>query len=84
LAEIRQSQNRWAEAIVQWEHVARLRALEPTGLVKLAEAQIHERRWADAQETVRKLASRPWPPRFGDVENQIQELQDRVRARGKE
>jgi tetratricopeptide (TPR) repeat protein len=84
LAEIRQHQNRWAEAIAQWEQVARLRALEPTGLVKLAEAQIHERRWADAQETVRKLASRPWPPRFGDVDNQIQELQDRVRARGKE
>ena len=33
LAEIRESQNRWSEAIDQWQDVVRLRALEPTGLL---------------------------------------------------
>ena len=33
LAEIRQKQNRWPEAIEQWEQVARIRSLEPTGLL---------------------------------------------------
>ena len=42
VAEIRQNQNRWDDAIAQWQQVAELRALEPTGLLKLAEAQIHK------------------------------------------
>src|SRR5262249_44962900 len=45
LAEIRQQQNRWAEAGVHWEQVARIRALEPTGLLKLAAVQIHQKQW---------------------------------------
>ena len=31
LAEIRQNQNRWDDAIGHWQRVAELRALEPTG-----------------------------------------------------
>ena len=38
-AELRQKQNRWDEAIPHWEEVAKLRRLEPTGLLKLAEAR---------------------------------------------
>ncbi len=64
LAEIRQQQNRWDEAIVHWQQVARIRALEPTGLLKLAEAQIHQQLWDDADATVRQLESRTWPSRF--------------------
>jgi hypothetical protein len=45
LAEIRQQQNRWPEAIEHWQRVAEIRSLEPTGLLKLAEAQLHERNW---------------------------------------
>ena len=45
LAEIRQRQDRWDEAILHWQQVARIRALEPTGLLKLAEAQIHQKQW---------------------------------------
>ena len=66
LAEIREEQNRWGEAIVQWQQVARIRALEPTGLLRLAKAQIHEKQWSDAAETVQKLNARSWPSRFGD------------------
>ena len=43
MAELRQNQNRWDEAIPHWEQVAKLRKLEPTGLVRLATAQIHEK-----------------------------------------
>jgi Flp pilus assembly protein TadD len=74
LAEIRQQQNRWPEAIVQWTEVARIRALEPTGLLRLAAAQIHEKQIPAAHETLKKLDTTPWPPRFGDIGSQVREL----------
>jgi tetratricopeptide (TPR) repeat protein len=75
LAEIRQSQNRWADAILHWEQVARIRALEPTGLLKLAAAQVHERQWEQAAQTVKRLRSRGWPARFNNLEPQVHELE---------
>jgi len=78
LADIRQRQNRWNEAIAQWQQVARLRALEPTGLLKLAEAQIHQRLWDDAATTLQRLQSRAWPSRFGDIEQQTRQLREKV------
>ncbi len=81
LAEIREKQNRWPEAIAEWEHVARLRSLEPTGLLKLAAAQIHESQWDAARATIRKLESRTWPTRFSEVRNQIRALERLVEKR---
>ncbi len=78
LAEVRQQQNRWTDAITHWEQVARLRALEPTGLLKLAAAQIHDTRWADAADTLAKLRSHPWPPRFPNVQNEIRTLEQQL------
>jgi tetratricopeptide (TPR) repeat protein len=78
LAEIRQQQNRWADAIGQWEQVARIRALEPTGLLSLAAAQVHEHQWDQATETVKKLRSRIWPARFGNVEQQVHNLDQQI------
>jgi predicted Zn-dependent protease len=75
LAEVREKQNRWGEAIEQWEQVARIRALEPTGLLKLAAAQIHEKQWDAAHDSLRKLTARSWPPRFNDVPQQIRMLE---------
>ncbi len=63
LAEIRERQDRWDDAIVQWRHVARIRALEPEGLISLAEALIHERRWAEAAEVAARLKQTAWPVR---------------------
>ncbi|HJT77207.1 MAG TPA: hypothetical protein VJ739_08395 [Gemmataceae bacterium] len=80
LAEIRQGQNRWPEAINEWEQVARIRALEPTGLLKLAAAQVHEHQWDRAAETVKKLRSRGWPARFGNVDQQAAELEQQILA----
>ncbi len=75
LAEIRQQQNRWMEAAAQWAEVAKIRSLEPMGLVRLAEAQIHFGQWDAAQETIRKLQASGWPTRFGDVYGQAAQLQ---------
>ncbi|MGZ0162967.1 MAG: VIT domain-containing protein [Planctomycetales bacterium] len=79
LAVIRQEQNRWGDAIAHWKHVADLRALEPNGLLKLAEAQIHEKRWAAARSTVGKLKAKSWPSRFRNVEGQTQKLETRIK-----
>ncbi|HZZ27728.1 MAG TPA: VIT domain-containing protein [Pirellulales bacterium] len=78
LATIREHQNRWDEAIAQWADVAKLRSLEPTGLVKLATAQIHQHEWAAAQQTIEKLQHTDWPQRFNDVGNQIRTLQEQL------
>jgi hypothetical protein len=78
LAEIRQQQDRWSEAATQWEQVARIRALEPTGLLKLTAAQIHLHQWQQAEQTLGKLRSRSWPPRFGDVSTQVRQLAGQI------
>jgi predicted Zn-dependent protease len=80
LAEVRQEQDRWPEAITQWEQVARIRVLEPTGLLKLAAAQIHLGQWDQAARTIRKVGSRQWPPRFGDVRAQARQLEGQIDA----
>lgn len=78
LAEIRQKQDRWDEAIDEWTAVATLRSLEPTGLVKLAEAQIHQSRWDAARNSIEKLQRTEWPSRFGDINNQTRQLQEKL------
>ncbi len=80
LAEVRQEQGRWPEAITQWQQVARIRALEPTGLLKLAAAQVHEKQWQQAAQTVGKVKARTWPPRFGDVGAEVRKLEEQIKA----
>ena len=70
--------SRWADAIGHWKHVARLRALEPTGLINLAEAQIHEKQWTEAQTTLDTLNRTQWPSRFNDVTRQARKLQKQI------
>ncbi|MGE5193141.1 MAG: tetratricopeptide repeat protein, partial [Deltaproteobacteria bacterium] len=80
LATVRQQQNRWPEAIEEWELAARIRPLEPTGLVGLAGAQIHEKHFDAARETLRKLHSTPWPPRFTDLPRQLRDLDQQFKS----
>lgn len=75
LAEIREKQNRWLEAIGHWERVAEIRKLEPTGLLKLTAAQIHEKQWKNAADSLRKLRTQTWPDRFPEVAKQTRELE---------
>ena len=70
LAEIRQEQNRWAEAIFEWQQAARLRALEPAGLLGLTAAQIHGGRLEDAQATLDRLRRTDWPARCEPLLNE--------------
>ncbi|MEX0717093.1 MAG: VIT domain-containing protein [Planctomycetaceae bacterium] len=75
LAVFRQEQDRWAEAIPHWEHVARLRALEPDGLIGLTEAQIHLRRREDARASLARLRETQWPARFANVRSEADRLE---------
>lgn len=77
-AERLQSLNRWAEAIPHWQQVPQYRKLEPTGLLKLAEAQLHEKQFPEAKETLQVLQRTEWPSRFGDVKLQIQQIQNKL------
>ncbi len=84
LAEVREQQGRWPEAIEHWRRVADLRALEPTGLIRLAAAQIHEKQWDAAAETVKTLRAKAWPARFDSEQERIRALEKQVEAgRGK-
>jgi tetratricopeptide (TPR) repeat protein len=78
LAEIRQDQNRWPEAAACWQQAAKFRSLEPTGLLKLAAAQIHLGQWNAAEATLRRLETTGWPARFGDVYGQAAQMRRQV------
>ena len=78
-AELRQGQNRWSDAIVHWRQVAKLQAFEPTGLLGLAEAQIHEKKWDDARRTVQTLKSTEWPSRFRQIESRVRNFEGRIK-----
>ena len=49
-------------------------------MLKLATAQIHEKQWAKAGETLKKLRGRTWPERFHEVEKQTLELEKALEA----
>ncbi|MCL4202229.1 MAG: hypothetical protein KJ000_07025 [Pirellulaceae bacterium] len=78
LAEIRQRQNRWSDAVGHWREVARIRALEPIGLLNLAAAQIQLKQREAAAETIRQLQQQSWPQRFSNVDQQVRDLQRRL------
>ena len=84
LAEVREKQKRWPEAIAHWERVAEIRALEPTGLLKLAGAQIENKDWIGATKSLQKLRSQSWPPRFSDVQKEIRMLEKPLEERAKQ
>ncbi len=78
IAELRQKQERWDEAIPHWQRVAELRKLEPTGLLKLAAAQIHQKQWPAAKETINRLQKGEWPSRFNNVQHETRQLQEQL------
>jgi hypothetical protein len=80
LAEIRQAQDRWNEAADHWRHVARIRKLEPAGLLGLANAQIHLKEQAAAEATIKELETTDWPARFHDElrQKQLPQLREQL------
>ena len=81
LAEIRQGQGRWADAAVHWQRVAKLRELEPTGLINLAAIQIRLEQWQAARETLQQIKSRQWPARFDSVSEDVERLERELEGR---
>ncbi len=70
LAEIRQEQDRWPDAAYHWREVARIRKLEPGGLLGLAGAQVHLKERAAADSSLKELETTKWPDRFRDELNE--------------
>jgi hypothetical protein len=55
--------------------VVKIRELEPTGLIKLAQAQMHVKDWNGAKATIAKLRAKTWPERFVEAPKQIKALE---------
>ena len=81
LANIRQQQDRWDEAILHWRRVAELRKNEPAGLIGLGKAQIHQALFDDAKATLKQLKTTPWPERFDDLlSTELSKLQESLES----
>jgi tetratricopeptide (TPR) repeat protein/DNA-binding transcriptional ArsR family regulator len=80
LAEIRQEQDRWQDAAYHWQQVARIRKLEPGGLLGLAGAQVHLKERAAADSSLKELETTKWPDRFRDeLNDKLPKLRDQWR-----
>ena len=80
MAEFRQKQGRWSSSRFALEEAAELRrrCLEPTNLVKLAQAEIQAKQWNEARQSIRKLQKTEWPSRFNTIEADIRRLQEEL------
>ena len=80
LAEIRQEQGRWDDAIQHWQAVARRRKLEPAGLLNVAAAQLQQKDRPAADKTLQALESTHWPARFQDeLRTKLPQLREKWR-----
>ncbi len=70
LAQERETQKRWEEALEQWQQVAQLRKLEPIGLLNMARVQLQLEQKEAAAETVKQIEARTWPQHFQQQLNQ--------------
>jgi hypothetical protein len=74
-AKIRTRKKQHAEAARHWRQVAKLRSLEPNGLINLSKAQVQAEQIEAARATIKRLESTDWPNRFTtDVENAVKEF----------
>ncbi|MAG93686.1 MAG: hypothetical protein CMJ48_08050, partial [Planctomycetaceae bacterium] len=75
LAIIRGRKKQYTAAVLHWQQVARLRSLEPNGLINLAKAQMLADQPKAAQKTIDRLQKAEWPSRFeSNVRNSLNEL----------
>ncbi len=82
LAQVREGQNRWEEAVVHWKLARDYRNEDPSGLLGLAKAYLHQKQWPNAQATIDQLRkpAKPWHQRFESlkVKEQVEELTKRL------
>jgi len=81
LAEHRDRQKRFKEAVEQWRQVVRCRAEEPDGWLELARSQIRAGDPGAARKTLDHLMTEKWEKRFGDVKAQAARLLEQVEPR---
>ena len=74
LARQREEQQRFADAVTQWQHVVRIRTDEPEGWLGLAGAQDRAGDRDGARRTLQQVIKTKWAERFGDVEQQAMQL----------
>lgn len=82
LAEIRQQQRRWDEALASWRQVARVRSIEPTGHLGVARSLIHLERFEEAREVLRDVIGGDWPERFKGARSEAERLLRDLPRRG--
>jgi Vault protein inter-alpha-trypsin domain/von Willebrand factor type A domain len=85
LASYRQKQDRWDEAISHWQEVAKLRKLEPTGLLGLAPALLHQKRLEEFDAALKQLDNGPWPQHFQEkLKEELPKLRESRLKAGRE
>jgi hypothetical protein len=78
LAGFREAQGRFPEAAEEWRQVIRIRSREPAGYLGLARSLIAAGRGAEAKEPILSLLGRPWPERFGKVQEEARKLLEKA------
>lgn len=78
LADLREEQQRWSDAEIQWRQVVRLRADDPHGVLGLSRSLIELKQFDEAESRLRKLLAAEWPERFGDVHYQARTLLETI------
>ncbi|WP_254513022.1 VIT domain-containing protein [Anatilimnocola floriformis] len=80
LAQEREQQKRLPEALEQWEQVAKLRKLEPLGLLNMARVQLQLKQKDAAAESLQQLEARTWPQHFrAELDRQLPQLKEQMR-----
>ncbi|MDJ0522501.1 MAG: VIT domain-containing protein [Planctomycetota bacterium] len=79
LAGVREGQERWVEAAVQWRQVVRTERLDPTGWLALARVLVRTGDAAEAREALDHVMTSDWESRFGDVKAEAAEILRRLK-----
>ena len=74
VAELRDKTRDFEQAISHWKQVAKLRKLEPTGLLGLAKSQIAAKKFEDAKSTLKQVQDTQWDQRFSSANSEAENL----------
>ena len=74
LANYRERQRRFGDAVIQWAQVVRVRTDEPDGWLALAQAQVRAGDRNAAVKTLEQVIDNKWDQRFGDVKKRALRL----------
>ena len=80
LAHERENQDRWPEALEQWQKIAELRKLEATGLLNIARVQLFLKKKEQAAATIQQIESTTWSDHaMQEVREMLPELKAQMR-----